>query len=331
MKKTSIILPVCNVEDYLHQSIQSIINQTNPNFELIIVNDGSTDKSGAIGEEYAQKDQRIRLYHQRNQGLSMARNKGLEVATGDYILFVDSDDYIHRDLLKVLTNHLTEQVAEVAVCDYQKVVDNEKISIHETFPYENNAQVLDHLQAVKKIVKESQTQMIIACGKLYKKELFKQINYPPGKYHEDEFVTYQLLYSAQKVVVTDAKLYFYRQRAESITGKQYSLKRLDKLEGLRNAIDFFTERKETTLAIYARVRYLINIQIGYYKVTYEMEGQTKVLEALKKEYRDQYQLLQMSERKLSVFQAIVLRAFYVTPKFYTLLIHLFLKSGWVID
>lgn len=328
MKKTSIILPVYNVEDYVEQSIQSILKQTHPHFELIIVNDGSTDTSGEICEEYAREDGRIHLIHQENQGLSMARNNGLEVATGDYILFVDSDDYIHRDLLSVLYGHLRKHDAAVSVCDYLAVAEDEKESNYETSVYDTTYQVLDSLEAVSEIVEKSQARMIIACGKLYEKELFNQVRYPQGKYHEDEFVTYRLFYQAQKIVVTDAQLYFYRQRSESITGNRYSLKRLDKLEGLKEAISFFEEQGEKELAIHARVRYLLAIQISYYKLTYEMADQKRVLDALTEEYRKHYKLLQATGAKLSVFQAITLRAFYVLPKFYSFIVDLCLKIGW---
>lgn len=327
MSKISIILPVYNVESYLERSLQSILKQSLPLFELITVNDGSTDTSGEICEAYAQKDQRIRLIHQENQGLSMARNKGLEVATGEYVLFVDSDDYLHQDLLKVLYHNLKKHQADVSISNYELVYEGE--SGRETAPYENNIKVLEPIEAVKEIVQESRTQMIIAWGKLYKKSLFEEVKYPRGKVHEDEFVTYKVFYQSKRIVVTDAKLYFYWQRKESITGDSYSLKRLDKLKGLEEAIYFFEAKAEKDLAHQARARYLLNIQIGYYKVKYEMDKETKVLAALQKEYETQYKLLRNTDGKVPLFKSLMLRAFHASPKIYSLLVHLVVKSGLI--
>lgn len=328
MKKISIVLPVYNVEDYLDQCLQSILNQTYSQFELIIINDGSTDSGGVICEKYAKEDSRIKLINQENMGLSMARNNGLEVAIGEYIMFVDSDDSIHKDMLKVTYQNLIDQQADVSICDHQLVYEDEEYEQYADSVYENNIQVLDNLEAVNEIVEKSHTNMIIAWGKLYKKSLFEEVKYPRGKYHEDEFVTYKLLYDSNKVVVTDAKLYFYLQRTESITGDTYSLKRLEKLEGLKEATHFFEEKNETELAVKARARYLLNIQIGYYRVKYEMANEQKVLKVLKNEYETQYKQLRNATGKLPIFQATTLRAFYASPNLYSFMVRIFSKSGW---
>lgn len=323
MKEISVIVPVYNVENYLDQCIQSILNQSFPKFELILINDGSTDRSGEICERYAKKDDRITLIHQENKGLSMARNKGLKVATGEYITFVDSDDSIHSALLNTLYSNLMEHQADISIVNYQSVVKN---AVPENIRVKNNVKVLDNITAVNKVVGKNETNMIIAMGKLYKSNLFDGIQYPQGKYHEDEFVTYRLLYQAKKVVISGAKLYYYIQRKDSITGNSYSLKRLEKLEGLNEAIDFFEEKNEKELKIKAKIRYLLNIQIAYYRVKYELVDEIQILKTLKKEYDFQYQTLKNTGERLSLFQTVIFKFFNITPNLYSFIVRVVLKA-----
>lgn len=321
MAKVSVILPVYNVEKDLENCIDSILNQSFADFELIMVNDGSKDKSGSICDRYAQMDGRIKLIHQENMGLSMARNNGMEIARGDYIIFIDSDDSVHGDTLQILYDNLVEEDAHISVGDYKPIYGSGKI---EDVQEENNRILLNNIEAVNKILDENSTKMIVAWCKLYRRDLFDTISYPKGKYHEDEFVTYKLLYNSKRVVVTDAKLYYYNQRDESITGSKYSLKRLEKLEGLKEAIAFFKVKAEEELENKARVRYLLNIQIAYYRVKYEMEDRTLVLENLKKEYDDEYRIFLDAGNKTLLSNKVKLRFFSILPNIYCFFVKVFL-------
>lgn len=317
MSLISVIVPVYNVENYLEQCIESILNQSFVNFELILINDGSTDASGEICECYAREEGRITLIHQENKGLSMARNKGIEVAMGEYLTFIDSDDSIHQEYLEILYRNLKKYQADVSIVNHQ-AVQEEEVQLETRI--ENHITVLDNLTAVNEIVEKSDTNMIIAWGKLYKKSLFKSIRYPAGKYHEDEFVTYKLLYKSKKIIVSDAPLYYYTQRKDSITGYPYSLKRLEKLEALKEAIDFFENHQEKELAIKARARYLLNSQIAYYRVKHELVDENQVLEELKEEYDAQYSIFLKTSEKLSVFQTIIFKFFSEAPNLYVWLV-----------
>ena len=319
MAKISVIVPVYNVEEYLERCIISVLSQSFTDFNLVLVNDGSKDQSGQICDNYKDKDSRIKVIHQENQGLSMARNRGMEEVTEEYITFLDSDDWIHKDTLQILYDNLIHNQGDISICSYRPVYEGEEF---ESDQITNKVEVLTNIEAVMRIVEDSDIMMITAWGKLYKADLFKEIRYPKGKYHEDEFVTYKVLYNAKTIVVSDAKLQYYTQRTQSITGERYSLKRLEKLEGLKEAVDFFRDQDEKALEIKAKIRYLLNIQIGYYRVRDEMDGQEAVLERLKKTYDLEYQELVKGER-FSV-KRISLGFFYLFPGVYCRLVKIYM-------
>ena len=316
-----VIVPVYNVENYLERCIDSILNQSFGEFKLILVNDGSTDRSGEICETYKEADPRIQVINQENMGLSAARNRGLSASDKRHVSFVDSDDYIHRDMLKILYENLIENDADISVCDFKKVYEGQMLDYKQQ---DNNIRVLTNIEAVEKIVIKNNTNMIIACGKLYKRDLFKDISYPKGKYHEDEFVTYKLLYRSEKIVTTTAKLYYYTQRDQSITGNKYSLKRLEKLEGLKEAVDFFKEKEETELELAARYRYLFNIQIAYYRLRFELKSETSYRKELKELYGESYVSIVKDFDELPVKKRLNLRLFYIAPNIYCYMVKIYM-------
>lgn len=313
MIEISIVVAVYNVEKYIDKCIKSIINQSFNNFELIIVDDGSTDKSGKICDIYAEKDSRIRVIHEKNQGLSMARNNGLYTAKGKYISFIDGDDFIHKDMYKVLYENIINEAADIALCNFEPVIEDDedivKARKSKVFIYNNKA-------AVKEIVEKNRATMIVAWGKLYKRSLFEDLAYPKGMYHEDEFVTYKLLYKASKVVETTEKLYYYLQRKESITGSKYSLKRLDKLKALKEAITFFQSKMDKELIDLAIYRYMLNLQIAYYRIYTEIDKNNEILKAIKKEYDQYYVKYRENIRRISLHKKLSLYLYYKWTRFY---------------
>lgn len=246
MPKITIIIPVYNVENYLLRCIESVLLQTYTDYELILINDGSDDSCAEIMEQYAKKDGRIVTLHQTNQGLSATRNVGIEIAKGEYITFVDSDDYIFPNYLEKLLNALTRNDADVSVCGIIEFVD--KNELQETKNYEEE-RVYSGIEACAQIYDDVGTtaRYVIACAKLYKKELFEKNRYPEGKIHEDQFLTYKILYNCSKVVEIGDCLYGYYQNMQGITKSPFNIKRYDNIEALEEAERFFRDNKENDL------------------------------------------------------------------------------------
>ena len=232
----SVIVPVYNVEKYLSKCIDSIIAQTYTNLEILLVDDGAKDSSGAICDEYAQRDSRIRVIHKENGGLSDARNRGIEEARGEYLGFIDSDDYIDPDMYEVLYETLTKHDADMSMCGVYELYDGQearqvdKISDFSCTPEE-----------AMKIVIDGQINYAYAVNKLYKRELFDEIRYPVGKIIEDAFVILFLLEKTKKVALTDARKYYYFHRENSITSRTFSKKHYDCIEAHENNYKFIIE------------------------------------------------------------------------------------------
>lgn len=234
----TIIVPIYNVEDYLQRCVDSILIQTYKNIEIILVNDGSPDNCGAICDKYTKIDSRVKVLHKKNGGLSDARNAGLGIAQGDYVTFVDSDDWISNEYIDKLHKLLKNYNADISICNFIKTSQEDVQgdgSEEVIYEYSNN-------QALMKFFDEFYIQMVIACGKLYKMKLFKEIRFPIGKLHEDEFTTYKLIFNADKIVLTTDQLYYYWQRKDSIMGTGFNMKgRFDVIEAYKERAAFFKE------------------------------------------------------------------------------------------
>lgn len=212
--KLSIIVPVYQVEAHIDECITSILDQTFRDFELILVDDGSLDRCPAICDVYAQKDSRIRVIHQKNQGLSAARNTGLQAARGDYIGFVDSDDFIEASMYEKLLDNLEREKADISVCGRYKVWGDKKIQEQKSNVYK----VMDSAQALALMNTNVLGYFDVAAwDKIYKRSCFKGIEFPEGKLCEDWFVMYKLFFNAHRIVYDSIPLYNYRQRTDSIT------------------------------------------------------------------------------------------------------------------
>lgn len=232
----SIIIPVYKVEKYLEKCIQSVINQTYENLQIILVDDGSPDNCGKICDEYAKKDHRIEVIHKSNGGLSDARNKGLEIAKGEYIGFVDSDDYIEADMYEVLYNLLKQYNADVSICNFY-TVSQEKIAIKNA---DNGIKEYTRIEILKEILLDNNIQSY-AWNKLYKKDLFDEIKYPVGKKYEDIGTTFYLLEKCNKVVVTGKPEYYYINRQDSIVNNVTETTITDYIELIMQRYDYIEE------------------------------------------------------------------------------------------
>lgn len=232
--KISIIVPIYNVEKYIRRCIESILNQTYTNFELILIDDGSTDSSGVICDEYANKDNRIKVIHKENGGLSSARNAGLDIATGEYISFVDGDDYIAEDMIEKLYNSITGNNADIAVCNYKCVDENGNCldNLNKGTPIITT--VYSKNDYFRNLACKKYYYYVIACNKLYKKDLFKGIRYPLGKLCEDNHIIDSLVEQCSVISSIKDSLYFYVQRNGSIMSGKNTKRYLDDAEAFLN-------------------------------------------------------------------------------------------------
>lgn len=255
MDKISVIVPVYNVEKYLEECLESIQKQTYKNLEIIIIDDGSTDNSGRICDEYAKKDDRIKVIHQLNQGLSEARNVGIQNATGRYIGFVDSDDYIDIDMYNMLITNMKREDADISCCSSLKVYKN-KIKINK----KNNCYGCINSEKAIKLLCEGHFIRVSVYTKLYKREIFENIRFPKGKKSEDIYVSYKLLDLADKIVYTSIQKYYYRQRIGSITNSGNI--NLDAIEASKEMVEFV--RKKYPNIVSSAIKSYIYTSIGVY-------------------------------------------------------------------
>lgn len=220
MDLISVIVPIYNVEKYLRRCLDSICNQMYQNLEIVLVDDGSTDSSGKIADEYARRDTRFHVMHKQNGGLSDARNVGLSYCHGTYIVFVDSDDYVTEDYVMVLYDLLKHNHADISVVslthqeeELSKISDSAAAKIYNT----------------KEALQDLLYQRISASAnaKMYRAELFSDIRYPKGRLYEDVIATYQIFEKATKVVWCDIKKYWYYVRTDSIVRSAFNVKKMD--------------------------------------------------------------------------------------------------------
>ena len=243
----SIIMPVYNSAEYLKRCIESILNQKFDNIELLIVNDGSTDESEKIIEEFLKIDKRIIYIKQENMGVSAARNAALKAASGKYITFVDSDDVIHRDYLLKLHSALLDYSADVSVCDFKYLFEK----FDETFQSMGMIHCFSGREACKQIYtsdcENDALSMVTLWGKLYPRRLFHNVRFPEGRIHEDQFVVYKLLYGCKKVVEIQEYLYGYNCNVNGIIRSSFTNKRYDDIIALDEAIEFYKRNSDIEL------------------------------------------------------------------------------------
>lgn len=225
MPKLSIIVPVYKVEAFLDKCVESILAQTYTDYELILVDDGSPDRCGDMCEDWAKKDVRIRVIHKENGGLSDARNAGIDVALGNYIGFVDSDDYVRKDMFEVMITNLEQYNADISMCGYADVyADGIRKESNDHKVYVWNQKEAIHQILLGKLLS------VHAVTKIYKKELFLDVRYPTGKVSEDAFVIMDILDKTSCAVFTPYTLYYYVHRSESIKTDTFKDRDKDRIE-----------------------------------------------------------------------------------------------------
>ena len=234
-EKISVIVPVYNVEQYLERCVESIINQTYKNLEIILVDDGSPDKCGQLCDELAKTDDRIKVFHKENGGLSDARNYGVERANGEYIGFVDSDDYIHECMYEELYKAIKKSGTSIAECGVTRVYKN---TLRPHYEGEDYFLVLDREGYLKEYLENKRLYGSAWC-KLIHRDLAKKIKFPTGKIYEDAFYTLELLKTVDKYTLISGNYYYYYIRENSITTRSFSSKDMDYIE-IMNEIEDYT-------------------------------------------------------------------------------------------
>lgn len=296
----SIVVPVYNVEKYVKYCVESIVNQKYNNLEIILVDDGSTDNSGKICDEYSKLDNRIKVIHKENGGLADARNVGISYATGEYIGFVDSDDYIHPDFYQTLYDLLLDNNADISECqflriavekieDAKNILDSENSKVVNEYKIEKNIDALRNLYGPRL---KPYIQKVVVWNKLYKKSLFNDVEFPVGKLHEDEFTTYKILSKCTNIVSTNLYLHGYMQTKNSIMRNVIKQKRIDdNLGAYEEAVKFFDKLGNYEIENKVLRRYMENcVELAGKVFKEESDDKEQKLVGLTDKYKEYYTL-----------------------------------------
>ena len=270
--KLSIIVPIYNVGAYVGKCIESIINQTYRNLEIILVNDGSTDDGGLISDEYSKKDDRIIICHQENQGLSMARNNGISVSSGDYLGLVDGDDWIEKEMYETLFKNIDEYDADISTCAESRVDKTGKIiqfipSVKIEHDGTEEIKLFENDKIMETFLLDERPYKIGdgATNKLYKRHIFENIYFPKGKVYEDSHIMHLLIGRAKRLVMTNNSYYNYLNREGSITQEPFSLRAFDYMEANEQRYDFVVKNyphlEEVCRRLYFKVIIMIFLKI----------------------------------------------------------------------
>lgn len=286
-KKVSVIIPVYNVEKYLEECIESVIKQTYKNLEIILVDDGSKDNSGYICDEYKKKDERIKVIHKPNGGLSDARNVGIDIAKGEYIAFLDSDDYIEEDMYEILVKNIEKANADISICQVYYVYKDEKRTTHTPNVYLE----MDSCNAIK-YVNMLGYFTVAAYDKLYKREIFESIRYPVGKINEDWYVICEVFDKANKVVYSSEPKYNYRKRKGSITDdKKINLGMMD---ASKKCLEFVRKKYPEAVQM-ATQMYIYASMNTYNTIKHKTKEAKEIKRNIRKEIKKQYKLVKLQD------------------------------------
>jgi hypothetical protein len=250
----SIIVPVYKVENYLRICLNSILAQSYSNWEAILVDDGSPDACPQIIDKYAEQDERFRTIHRKNGGLSAARNSGLQIVKGEYITFLDGDDFWHKDFLKSMVEAATENDADIVQCDFVRGADNVFPDLKDT--------TFDLIKIYdRRSIFTSFVAKVIVWGKIYRKYILEGITFPEGRVNEDDFTNWRFYYKADKIAVTKKKLYYYTVNPNSIMGTLKKKPDLRFIDAYNERISFFEHKDESDLVATSRIQLLKSLSL----------------------------------------------------------------------
>lgn len=282
MDLISVVVPVYNVQKYLEKCVQSIIAQDYKNLEIILVDDGSTDESGKICDSLADRDNRIKVIHKKNGGLSSARNAGIDIATGNYIGFVDSDDFIEKEMYSILMENIKKYDSSISICSFKYVFDNGKEYSNFKVKKEYSFEFFDAIKEMNTFEKFDMS----ACTKLFDMKLFENIRFPEGKLSEDFYIMYKLFERSRKVSYTTLPLYNYFQRKNSITKSKRINHDFEKaaFEQMKYLEDKYPELKDIVHAAYASA----NLTVYDFYLKNEVRCPSNTLSLFKRNVKENY-------------------------------------------
>ena len=302
----SVIIPVYNVENYLETCMESVTRQSYTNLQIIVVDDGATDNSGMMCDEWAKRDSRICVIHQENGGLSAARNHAIEYVKGEYIAFLDSDDIYHKDFIKLLYLAICTNDADIAQCGIERFADGSRPKV-KVITEPCKSECLDATGMNKRIYTSGVIDYTVVWNKLYKKNIFEEIRFLQNRLHEDTFMTFKLYYLAKKIAVIPEKLYCYRYRKNSIMTTKVSMRNLDMLDAFDTRLDFYNKVKDEELYNLCLERYMFSAVALYYRamksdanVLAEIFNRAKIVYNKMQENREVYSSTKMKEYNLFI-------------------------------
>jgi len=311
----SVIVPVYNSIKYLEKCIDSILSQTFQEIELILVNDGSTDKSGDLCEAYSRLDSRCRVFHKKNEGIASARNLGIRNASGKYIGFVDADDFIHKEMYQILYRNIKLSNAELVICEYKPVQEGEEVDIQKSITPKNKMKSLNHIEALNQLYSENAVTYIYPWNKLYLKTLFEELEYNHGRNYDDEFIIHKVLFNCEKILFIDCELYYYLQRQGSFVRSQFTIQKLDRVYALYERIEFFKNNNLTDLHSLALKQYMDVFFWYYFYAKNNLQNIDIELKALKQTFHSTYlNLLKLNQ--IGLKQKIMLSMFRLNPSWF---------------
>lgn len=303
----SVIVPIYRVEKYLPACIDSILNQTFTDFELILVDDGSPDRCPEICDETAKRDARVRAIHQANQGLSAARNAGIEVAHGAWLSFVDSDDYIAPDFLETLHDAAVRAGADCVLCGVQ-LTDEAGQKIGQPLSVADG--VRTGRSILETLCRAPEITYLVAWNKLYRRDVFQTLRYPVGMQNEDTYLAAELFDTVQTVICVSKPMYFYRQRADSIMHTAVTTRNLDRMWAFEHCFAYFEARGLEALMPDAEKKMFAKLTGVYYRLPKEERQSDAVRQAKKAQWNAAMRLMKqgkLSARALArtlLFQAL---------------------------
>ena len=307
----SVIVPVYRVEKYLPACIDSILNQTFTDFELILVDDGSPDRCPEICDETAKRDARVRAIHQANQGLSAARNAGIEAAHGAWLSFVDSDDFLAPDFLETLHDAAVRAGADCVLCGVQ-LTDEAGQKIGQLLS------VADGMRTGRSILetlcRAPEITYLVAWNKLYRRDVFQTLRYPVGMQNEDTYLAAELFDTVQTVICVSKPMYFYRQRADSIMHTAVTTRNLDRMWAFEHCFAYFEAHGLEALMPDAEKKMFAKLTGVYYRLPKEERQSDAVRQAKKAQWNAAMRL--MKRGKLSARALARTLAFHAAPGLY---------------
>lgn len=283
-KKVSIIIPVYGVEAYLEECINSLLNQTYTNLEIIVIDDASPDRCPEICDLFRKMDKRVKVIHKSNGGAASARNKGLDILTGEYFTFVDSDDYVKPTYIEELLKHLVDNDADISVCSFEYLYKNKRV----VRGYQGSLDKMNQTEFLKRFLSDWTCGII--WNKLFKTELLGGIRFPEGHKIDDEFFTYKLVMNAKNVVLFESVLYEYRMRSSSVM-KASVQNRL-----LLDKIQYLCERYEFVVEVYPQLKkeYLEDLVDSLIRLKTTSGKYYDVQTQLKSKYREYFWIVMLS-------------------------------------